>query len=194
MSWQGTVHWGTTLDLLIGSLPGTVVGIFLISFLLERLGDAFNDWLKLVICLILVGSVLATQFARRRESALTNSEPKSGRGYGGIVAGALCGVVIGGTSVGGGSLLVVVMLMLYDIAPAKIVGSSIVVSFVNLSPGCQEAPANQHDHVITSDEGVETVLVHLPIEAPQQFHPCSQSFSTRANGTGSSAARAVGEI
>ena len=121
---QGSVHWRTTLELLAGSVPGTLAGIFLTSFLLERFGDAFNDWLKLAIGLLLVASVAASFLVKRVRKADART------GYKGVIAGALCGLVIGATSVGGGSLLIVVMFMLYDIRPAQIVGSSIAVSLV----------------------------------------------------------------
>lgn len=128
--WQGSIHWRTTAELLVASFPGTLAGIFLTSSLLQRYGDAFNDWLKLAIGLLLVGSATASFLAKRAGDAGSRKERRATRRYDGMIAGALCGVVIGATSVGGGSLLIVVMLMIYDISPAKIVGSSIAVSLV----------------------------------------------------------------
>lgn len=128
--WQGSIHWRTTADLLVGSFPGTLTGIFLTSFLLGRFGEAFNDWLKLAIGLLLVGSATASFLTKRAGDASLRKERRATPRSHGVIAGALCGVVIGATSVGGGSLLIVAMLMIYHISPAKIVGSSIAVSLV----------------------------------------------------------------
>ena len=127
---QGSVHWRTTFDVLIGSVLGTVAGIFVISSLVERFGDAFNDWLKVVIGLVLIAAVGASYLARRQRGVGFDEDLEAGRNWKGLAAGLLCGIIIGGTSVGGGSLLIVIMLRYYRITPTQIVGSSIAVSLV----------------------------------------------------------------
>jgi uncharacterized protein len=132
---QGSVHWGVSLDLLIGTVVGTIAGIFLISFLVSTFGDEFNEWLKVGIGIILLISIGLSYFAKRSEAPGGVAGQPGGRNVKGILGGAVAGVVIGGTSVGGGSLLIVLMLFLYRIRPAQIVGTSIVVSLVLMIVG-----------------------------------------------------------
>ena len=132
---QGSVHWGVTANLLIGSLPGTVAGVFIISFLVDRLGDEFNDWLKVVIGLLLLVSIGLSHYADYRRRVDPPVTPPTGRNLKAIAGAAFCGIIIGGSSVGGGSLLIVVMMVLYRITPAQVVGTSIAVSLVLMIVG-----------------------------------------------------------
>ncbi|MEX2599876.1 MAG: sulfite exporter TauE/SafE family protein [Dehalococcoidia bacterium] len=160
---QGSVHWGVTADLLIGSLPGTIAGVFIVSFLVNRLGEEFNDWLKVIIGALLVASVFLSAYARRRGAVSADDPPQRGRNIRGILFAGLCGLAIGATSVGGGSLLIVVMLMLYRIRPAEIVGTSIAVSVALMLVGTagfwQEGSLDMRLALTLSAGGVPGVIL-----------------------------------
>ena len=131
---QGSVNWNASTDLFLGTIPGTAAGILIISHLVSTFGEVFNEWLKAAIGLLLIISIGLSYVARRRTKAKPTVQ-WGNRNLLGIAAAAFCGVVIGGTSVGGGSLLIVVLTLFYRVTPAQIVGTSMVVSLVLMIVG-----------------------------------------------------------
>jgi uncharacterized membrane protein YfcA len=134
----GTIHWPVAKYYLIGTIPGTLVGVVTLSHLYERLGSALDFWLKLAIGLLLILSVLFSLFQRRAAGGLAPDPPSVLTLFQKFLAvgvSAVLGVIIGATSVGGGSFLVISILILFPIRIVKVVGTSIAVSLLLMIEG-----------------------------------------------------------
>lgn len=127
MHWrQNTVDLGTALRLAFGSIPGGTIGVLAINQLRRDRIDV-DQWLRHAIGVLLVtvalillvrtlyagGPKMTPQFLIRHKTVWT------------IIWGALVGFAVGLTSVGSGSLIVPFLIMLYPLAPARLVGTDV---------------------------------------------------------------------
>ena len=129
-----TVNWGIVGCLTAGSVPAALLGVGLLR-VLGRIGDvqhvvqiALGVALLLAVAAIGVNAVIA-----RRRHALQHGEDHpvptdlTVRRLPTIAVGALGGVVVGMTSVGSGSLIIVMLLFLYpSLRPSQLVGTDLV--------------------------------------------------------------------
>ena len=134
---QGSVDYKLVLWLAMGSLPGALAGVVL----LVVLRDHFNVSTDLLLTrllggvLILVGLALALRLvlARRfaRSQAAWDGRPLRGRKAIVIsVLGALVGLLVGLTSVGSGTLFIVMLTILFPMAMRTIVGTDVAHSAI----------------------------------------------------------------
>jgi uncharacterized membrane protein YfcA len=134
----GTIHWPVAKYYFIGTIPGTLASVIALSHLYDRLGDALDFWLNLGIGLLLILSVLISLFQRRVSAGLVSDPPPAltlSQKFLAVGVSTLLGVIIGATSVGGGSFLVISILVLFPIRTAMAVGTSIVVSLFLMIEG-----------------------------------------------------------
>ncbi len=127
---QGTVDIGVSLWLAIGSVPGALVGVVLLDILSDRYGQAFEDGLLVVVAvaLLLVGLTIVGRalFApgaatRERESVHLDSRNRLTA----VLTGFLVGVLVGGTSVGSGALIGLVLIIVFRLTPHRVVGTDV---------------------------------------------------------------------
>jgi hypothetical protein len=135
---RGTVHLGLVKWLCIGSIPGAFSGVLIARSLGH--GQEIQDVIRLAlgIALLLAAAGLIVRAyirlverARRRDGRakpLPQGPPKIGlRPLPTILLGALGGVVVGFTSVGSGSLIIIALMMLYPTLTAnELVGTDLV--------------------------------------------------------------------
>lgn len=133
---QGTVLWKLTLVYGLTGIPGAVLG----SHAIYRMGSASDRvfpyvmaaLLILVAGLILLETVL--QRAAQREKPFSPHELSAG----GIAAIAVfqlfVGILLGITSVGSGSLVILSMLYLFRMTAQQVVGSNIVIALIMVIP------------------------------------------------------------
>lgn len=136
---QGTVHRRTAYFLAAGSVPATVVGVGLISQI-KRADPTFVNvflvrsiaWALILVAVVLLAKPLLMDLAPRlglRASADWRDDVMSlGDRYPLILSaiGAVVGFLVGLTSVGAGSLIIVAMLFLYPRWEAKdLVGTDV---------------------------------------------------------------------
>ncbi len=132
----GTVHWrqGTVdlkivLALALGSIPGALIGFSLLTRLSRMLEpEILNHFLTLAIgsLLIIVPVVMLVQnyIERKHEK---EREPEAAFKLGPtVLTGLVGGVLVGLTSVGSGSIILVALLILYRRTPAELVGTDVV--------------------------------------------------------------------
>src|SRR6266545_3733211 len=135
---RGTVNWTLVRWLAAGSIPFAFAGVFI----LKRLGNGtvVEDRLKLalgVALLVASASIVGKGFlqlrrARRREALLLQGRtadpgPFILRRLPTLVIGMVGGVIVGMTSVGSGSLIIVSLLLLYPMLSAReLVGTDLV--------------------------------------------------------------------
>jgi uncharacterized protein len=127
---RGTVHWPLVGWLCAGSVPSAFLGVFV----LRLIGDdaAVQDVIRfaLAVALLLAAAGLAMKAygRRRREDADGGATPAvRARPLPTVLLGALGGLVVGLTSVGSGSLIIIVLLVLYPALRANsLVGTDLV--------------------------------------------------------------------
>ena len=134
---QGSVDYKLVLWLAMGSLPGALAGVVL----LVVLRDHFNVSTDLLLTrllggvLILVGLALALRLVLARRFAQSQAawDGRQLRGRRAIVIsvlGALVGLIVGLTSVGSGTLFIVMLTILFPMAMRTIVGTDVAHSAI----------------------------------------------------------------
>ncbi len=124
---RGTVNWALVGWLCAGSVPSAFLGVLL----LRLLGDdaavqtAIRVALAVALLLAVVGLLIKAYTARR--TAGRAPAPLRVRPLPTVVLGALGGLVVGLTSVGSGSLIIVVLLAIYPmLRPNDLVGTDLI--------------------------------------------------------------------
>lgn len=127
---RGTVRRKVVLALAVGSVPGSILGVRLLQHLRAVHGDGVNDFIKTAvgILLIVVSSLLLLQ--RRIEEQVTHRPPTAKSLTGIAVIGLVAGFLVGMTSVGSGSIIMMLLLMFYSFQPKVMVGTDIVHAVV----------------------------------------------------------------
>jgi len=123
---QGTIHWCLVGALLTGSVPGALGGVALLAHLRSTYGDGVNDFLKVVTGLLLV----VIPFLLLLQGQLGGSDGKTrlpdNRFRIELVAiGLVSGFLVGMTSIGSGSVTMMLLLTMFPSAPALMVGTDI---------------------------------------------------------------------
>jgi hypothetical protein len=123
---KGTVRRKVVLALASGSIPGSILGVRFLQHLRTLYGGGVNDFIKTAvgILLILVSTLLLLQ--RRIEAQVANRPPTAKSFLGMAVIGLAAGFLVGLTSVGSGSIIMMLLLLFYSYPPKVMVGTDIV--------------------------------------------------------------------
>ncbi|RFU21286.1 sulfite exporter TauE/SafE family protein [Geodermatophilus marinus] len=136
---QGTVHLRLVGWLCLGSIPAAFTGVLLLRLIED--GDALQEVLLFALGAVLVLASLAMvakAYLRLRERERARLDPTTGavrprlqtipvRRPATVLVGILGGLVVGMTSVGAGSLMIVCLLLLYPAIKARqLVGTDLV--------------------------------------------------------------------
>ncbi|MGB2624464.1 MAG: sulfite exporter TauE/SafE family protein [Candidatus Acidiferrum sp.] len=129
---RGSVDWRLALNLAYGSIPGAVVGVLLLAQIRAMYGQRVNEVLKVAIAALLIVIPIAYVFAGDRSTKRRNLTNVRIRNYrlGIILIGFLAGVLVGVTSIGSGSIILMLLLVFYGYTPAILVGTDIVHAVV----------------------------------------------------------------
>jgi hypothetical protein len=124
----GTVHARLTLWMLLGSAPASVAGVAFATWLEHRYGEGFEDTAAHILGgALIVGGLgfLVKTFVTGREKS--DAPFLLGRRDHGIAffTGLGGGFVVGLTSVGSGTFFGLVMLLVFPLTAAKVVGTDI---------------------------------------------------------------------
>lgn len=132
MHWrQGSVNWRLVGALIAGSAPGAIAGVGLLAYVRSVYGNGVNDFLRTATGLLLVIIPLLLLFQGRmatKESRDTDSERRFPLRV--VALGLFAGFLVGMTSIGSGSVTMMLLLLMYPFAPAVMVGTDIVHAVV----------------------------------------------------------------
>jgi uncharacterized membrane protein YfcA len=124
----GTVHARLTLWMLLASAPCSLLGVGLSTWLKHRYGDGFEDAAGVILGVALIaggiGFAVKTFVAGRDKSDAPFLLSPADRRIA-ILTGALGGFIVGLTSVGSGTFFGLVMLLVFPLTAAKVVGTDI---------------------------------------------------------------------
>jgi uncharacterized membrane protein YfcA len=135
---RGTVHMGLVKWLCIGSVPGAFSGVLIARSLGpgQQVQDVIKTALGVALLLAAAGLIVRAYFrlvehARRRDGRadpLPQDRPSLRlRPLPTVLLGALGGVVVGLTSVGSGSLIIIALMVLYPgLKASQLVGTDLV--------------------------------------------------------------------
>ena len=137
-----TVHWGLVAWLSAGSIPGVLIGSFIFNAVLQTsdASDTIKTWLGAVL-LVAVGAMVAKTFIAARAFRKYGAQELQGtkmpvKPIPTLILGASVGLIVGMTSVGSGSLVVTVLLLLYPLLrPSVLVGTDLTQAVPMLIAG-----------------------------------------------------------
>lgn len=129
---HGSVHWPLVRLLVVPGVPAAFFG----AWLLNQLGNSRSDqaslktllgWALVVACASLVARSTLSARLRRRGRSADNQAPWSLKPLPTLLVGLLGGVMVGMTSVGSGSLVVVLLMLIYPRLSTNVqVGTNLV--------------------------------------------------------------------
>jgi uncharacterized protein len=127
---NGSVDVGVSKWLAFGSVPGSVLGVLLISYLHHHHADAFDTTLLWIVAGTLAVTAMITLARALFMPALVARERhtvKLGpRGRTAAVAlGATLGFILGVTSVGSGALIGLALILVFRLTPHRVVGTDV---------------------------------------------------------------------
>ena len=123
---KGTVRRKVVLALAVGSLPGSILGVSFLSHLRNIYGNGVNDFIKSAVGLLLVCIPALLLLQTRIEEHVANRPPTMKSFVGISFIGLFSGFLVGMTSVGSGSIIMMLLLLFYSFPPKVMVGTDIV--------------------------------------------------------------------
>lgn len=125
---KGTVHLGLSAWLAIGSVPGALVGVYVLDLLRDWYGHGFDDFLIVLIAsaLLLTGLlVLARALVLRAQGDRADIRLATRHKLAAIALGVSVGFVLGITSAGSGTLIAVGLILGFRLTPLRVVGTDV---------------------------------------------------------------------
>lgn len=127
---KGTVRRKVVMALALGSIPGSFCGVNLLMHIRHVYGDGVNNFIKTTVGVLLIVIPVLLLFQQRMEDRMANRAPST-KGFAGMVLiGLVAGLLVGMTSVGSGSIIMMLLLMFYSFPPKINVGTDIVHAVV----------------------------------------------------------------
>lgn len=127
---KGTVDVGLSLWLAAGSVPGALIGVWLLHRLHATYGERFEPALLgalagalLIVSFVILARALfmPTVVAREQYAVTPTARSKSIA----VTIGAVLGVVLGVTSVGSGALVGLALILVFRLQPHRVVGTDV---------------------------------------------------------------------
>jgi len=124
---QKTVDWGAVKMLSIGSVPGALLGALTVLYLQSSYAHSVEGIVAkcLGVTYLLIAIVMVWKMLSKRQAVVAQEnlkpEPKKM-----IPLGLIGGFIVGLTSVGSGTLFMAMLVVIYPIAVARLVGTDIV--------------------------------------------------------------------
>jgi uncharacterized membrane protein YfcA len=125
---RGSVRWRLVFDLAYGSIPGVMLGVLALARVRATYGEAVNEFLRVAIGILLVVLSIGYLLCQRSANSTRPLEAsRKGRNRLGVtLIGFIAGLLVGVTSIGSGSVILMLLLIFYGLPPAQTVGTDIV--------------------------------------------------------------------
>jgi len=127
---KGTVRRKVVLALAVGSVPGSIAGVKFLQHLRVLYGAGVNDFIKTAVGILLIVVPALLLLQRRIENRVVNRPPTAKSFVGMAVIGLVAGFLVGMTSVGSGSIIMMLLLLFYSYPPKVMVGTDIAHAVV----------------------------------------------------------------
>jgi len=103
-----------------------VMGVSVLAHLRNTYGGGVNDFIKSAVGLLLLCIPTLLFFQNKIEDHVNQRPPTARSFFGMSCIGLLAGILVGMTSVGSGSIIMMLLLMFYSFSPKVMVGTDIV--------------------------------------------------------------------
>jgi uncharacterized membrane protein YfcA len=123
--YKGNVRRKVVLAMAVGSVPGSIGGVNLLQHLRVVYGAGVNNFIKIAIGILLIIIPILLLLQRRIEDHMANHPPTAKSFAGMAVIGLVAGFLVGMTSVGSGSIIMMLLLLFYSYPPKVMVGTDI---------------------------------------------------------------------
>src|SRR6202142_1245770 len=123
---KGTVRRKVVVALAAGSIPGSIVGVSLLGHLRTVYGTGVNTVITTLVGILLICIPTLMLFQSRIEEHVAHRSPTLKSFVGMSAIGLLAGFLVGMTSVGSGSIIMMLLLLFYSFSPRVMVGTDIV--------------------------------------------------------------------
>lgn len=123
---RGTVKRKIVLSLAVGSIPGSILGVGLLKHLRTLYGGGVNTFITTALGVLLLVVPTLLMFQNQIEEHVANRPPTMKSLVGMSCIGLLAGFLVGMTSVGSGSIIMLLLLVFYSFPPKLMVGADIV--------------------------------------------------------------------
>jgi len=125
-----TIDFGVCWWLAAGSIPGSLVGVWLIDRLHSAYGSSFDEVLLacvagalMIVALAILGRLLFLPRSADRERAEVAMTPA--RKANAVIIGLVLGLILGLTSVGSGALIGLALILVFRLTPHRVVGTDV---------------------------------------------------------------------
>src|SRR5579863_711163 len=122
----GTVKRRVLLALATGSIPGSILGVSLLGHLRTVYGSGVNTFITTAVGVLLICIPSLLLFQSRIGEHVAHRSPTLQSFVGMSAIGLLAGFLVGMTSVGSGSIIMMLLLLFYSFSPRVMVGTDIV--------------------------------------------------------------------
>jgi uncharacterized membrane protein YfcA len=123
---KGTVRRKVVLALIIGSAPGSYLGVSLLVHLRNVYGNGVNHFITLAVGALLICIPTFLFFQKKIEDRAAQKPPTMKSFAWMSLIGLVAGFLVGITSVGSGSIVMMMMLLFFSFQPKVMVGTDIV--------------------------------------------------------------------
>src|SRR5438094_7229307 len=123
---KSTVRRKVVVALATGSVPGSILGVSFMVHLRTVYGSGVNNFITSAVGLLLVCIPTLLLFQTQIEEHVANRPPTMKSFLGMSVIGLVAGFLVGMTSVGSGSMIMMLLLLFYSYPPKVMVGTDIV--------------------------------------------------------------------
>jgi uncharacterized membrane protein YfcA len=127
---KGTVRRKVVVALATGSIAGSILGVSLLVHLRNIYGAGVNHFITFAVGILLVCIPTLLLLQKQIEDHVVNRPPTMKSFVGMSAIGLLAGFLVGMTSVGSGSIIMMLLLLFYSYAPKVMVGTDIVHAVV----------------------------------------------------------------
>ncbi len=127
---KGTVDLGVSKWLAVGSVPGALIGVWLLSVLHAAYGKSFEPTLLvaiavalLIVSLTILGRALfMPKLVAREKHAIVQTRRTKATA---VAIGFFLGLILGITSVGSGALIGLALILVFKLTPHRVVGTDV---------------------------------------------------------------------
>jgi uncharacterized membrane protein YfcA len=127
---KGTVRRKVVLALAAGSVPGSMCGVALLTHIRTLYGNGVNEFIKVAVGILLIAIPSLLLFQKRIEESVAHRPPTLKSFMGMTLIGLVAGFLVGMTSVGSGSIIMMLLLLFYSFSPKVNVGTDVVHAVV----------------------------------------------------------------
>ena len=123
---KGTVRKRVVMCLALGSVQGSILGVSLLGHLRTVYGTGVNTFITIAIGILLICIPTFLLLQKRIEEQIVKRPPTTKSFLGVSAIGLVSGFLVGMTSVGSGSIIMMMLLLFYSFQPKIMVGTDIM--------------------------------------------------------------------